>query len=485
MVTFAGPGAGPSDTRSEQNPLAMSTAWPADPFRILLVVDNDEIARGVAASLGPDFAGGLRTCMKPDQVKAQTRSHRAQAIIIALESLDDAEQIAQILQNDAGARPFLLALCDGAGTAHRRPPQQGRHRRRLLSTSRHWLIRIASPPASASPRGSPPPASAMADLPKSRAAPRQPAPQPRSADRSSSSSRTTKVLHTLVAAMLESEPVDLVFETDGAAAFDRVSALGPDLVLMDVMLPGGDGVALTERIKSTPDLAAIPVVMLSGEARLETLVRSMEAGAADFIVEPFTRKALIAKLASTCRSVSNAARRLGVGRGARTSGRGDADAAELAGSACAGGPRIALPDRSGAAARPRAPRERDVGELHVAEAAHRQRQRRDLASPAFSRSGVERAAAARRRGARSRAISARSRRRSSVRPNRSKARAAQAPCPAPAASSPASSSRPRRTLRGGWPSLRRAEQPAAPCRTRAARRPRTARASARANSPSV
>ena len=105
-----------------------------------------------------------------------------------------------------------------------------------------------------------------------------------------------EVLHTLVAAMLESEPVDLVFETDGAAAFDRVNAVGPDLVLMDVMLPGGDGVALTERIKSTPDLAAIPVVMLSGEARLETLVRSMEAGAADFIVKPFTREALIAKL---------------------------------------------------------------------------------------------------------------------------------------------------------------------------------------------
>ena len=65
---------------------------------------------------------------------------------------------------------------------------------------------------------------------------------------------------------------------------------------MDVMLPGGDGVALTEQIKAAPDLAAIPVVMLTGEARLDTLVRSMEAGAADFIVKPFTREALLAKL---------------------------------------------------------------------------------------------------------------------------------------------------------------------------------------------
>ncbi len=271
----------------------MSSAWPADPFRILLVVDNDEIARGVAASLGPEFAGGLRTCMKPDQAKAQSRSHRAQAVILALESLDAAEQVAQTLQGDAGARPYLLALCDATGTAtgarlskdgivddyvqHCPAPADPDR----LATSLRLAARIA------------PPATAMAGTP----------PASGSAGAAAAKRRSVvlvveddEVLHALVAAMLESEPVDLVFETDGAAAFDRVNAVGPDLVLMDVMLPGGDGVALTERIKSTPDLAAIPVVMLSGEARLETLVRSMEAGAADFIVKPFTREALIAKL---------------------------------------------------------------------------------------------------------------------------------------------------------------------------------------------
>jgi CheY-like chemotaxis protein len=66
---------------------------------------------------------------------------------------------------------------------------------------------------------------------------------------------------------------------------------------MDVMLPGRDGVELTQRLKADPALAAIPVVMLTGEARREILVRSMEAGAADFIVKPFTPDALIAKLA--------------------------------------------------------------------------------------------------------------------------------------------------------------------------------------------
>ena len=66
---------------------------------------------------------------------------------------------------------------------------------------------------------------------------------------------------------------------------------------MDVMLPGGDGVALTAAASSRrPTWRRFPVVMVTGEARLETLVRSMEAGAADFIVKPFTREALIAKL---------------------------------------------------------------------------------------------------------------------------------------------------------------------------------------------
>jgi CheY-like chemotaxis protein len=97
--------------------------------------------------------------------------------------------------------------------------------------------------------------------------------------------------------MLEPAQLDLVFEADGAAALGRAQSIGPDLVLMDVMLSGGsDGVDLTGQIKAMPDLAAIPVLMMTGEARLDTLVRSMEAGAADFIVKPFTREALLAKV---------------------------------------------------------------------------------------------------------------------------------------------------------------------------------------------
>jgi CheY-like chemotaxis protein len=65
---------------------------------------------------------------------------------------------------------------------------------------------------------------------------------------------------------------------------------------MDVRLPGIDGVTLTRRLKSTPHCAKIPIIMMSGDARGETLRNSIEAGAADFVVKPFTTEALTSKI---------------------------------------------------------------------------------------------------------------------------------------------------------------------------------------------
>ncbi|MEO8524667.1 MAG: response regulator [Caldimonas sp.] len=58
-----------------------------------------------------------------------------------------------------------------------------------------------------------------------------------------------------------------------------------------------DGVALTEWLQSGPTYKQIPVIMLTGAARRETIERSMSAGAAGFIVKPFTRDNLLNKLA--------------------------------------------------------------------------------------------------------------------------------------------------------------------------------------------
>ena len=60
--------------------------------------------------------------------------------------------------------------------------------------------------------------------------------------------------------------------------------------------PGADGVTLTRRLKALPDMADIPIVMMTGDARRETLLGSMDAGAAAFVVKPVTRATLEAKL---------------------------------------------------------------------------------------------------------------------------------------------------------------------------------------------
>ena len=99
------------------------------------------------------------------------------------------------------------------------------------------------------------------------------------------------VLHTLDPALYE-----VLQAADGAAAFSLLKRVRPDVILMDISLPGMDGVALTQRLKATRHLADIPVIMMTGDARRETLLSSMESGAAAFVVKPFTRESLTAKL---------------------------------------------------------------------------------------------------------------------------------------------------------------------------------------------
>ena len=268
-----------------------------DPPRVLVVADGEESGRAVAALLGGDLAAGVRTTLHPDQAAAQARAHRAEVIVLAQRSLVEIEHDAPALRvplPGTTTPPMLIALCDAASVAAaarlcrhgviddyvQHFPVPGDETR--LATSVRLAARVAVAARNAALPGEPAQTHAA-----STPAPRRPLVLVVEDD---------EVLHTLVAAMLAPEDVDLVFETDGRTALERIEALGPDLVLMDIGLPGSDGLALTEQIKSTPGLSSIPVVMLTGEARVDTLVRSVHAGAADFVVKPFTREALVAKL---------------------------------------------------------------------------------------------------------------------------------------------------------------------------------------------
>jgi len=101
----------------------------------------------------------------------------------------------------------------------------------------------------------------------------------------------------LIAAALNDQDYRLIFANDGAEALVALRRTRPDLILMDINLPDTDGVSLTRTLKALPHLLDTPVLMLTGDARRETLAASMTAGAAGFVVKPFTRDALSAKLA--------------------------------------------------------------------------------------------------------------------------------------------------------------------------------------------
>jgi CheY-like chemotaxis protein len=100
----------------------------------------------------------------------------------------------------------------------------------------------------------------------------------------------------LLARALHDDPYDILFATDAPAAVRQLQTEQPDVILMDVCLPGLDGISLTRLLKASAHLAAIPVIMMTGDSRRETVASSIDAGAAAFVVKPFTRQSLKKKL---------------------------------------------------------------------------------------------------------------------------------------------------------------------------------------------
>ena len=75
----------------------------------------------------------------------------------------------------------------------------------------------------------------------------------------------------------------------------------PDLVLLDVMLPGLDGFAIASRIREDASLAATRILMLTARTQAEDIVRGLDSGADDYVTKPFDRKVLLARVRAQLR----------------------------------------------------------------------------------------------------------------------------------------------------------------------------------------
>jgi DNA-binding response OmpR family regulator len=75
---------------------------------------------------------------------------------------------------------------------------------------------------------------------------------------------------------------------DGASALAECSTFRPDLILLDIMMPGMDGLEVCRRIKSTPETRLTPVVLITGLSATEDRIKGINAGADDFPSKPMT-----------------------------------------------------------------------------------------------------------------------------------------------------------------------------------------------------
>lgn len=102
----------------------------------------------------------------------------------------------------------------------------------------------------------------------------------------------------MVAILLESEGYEVVVAATGTAALPTFRAEYPDLVLLDVMLPGMSGVEVARQIRQESD---VPIIMMSALTDSVDVVAGLEAGADDYVTKPFENDVLIARIKARLR----------------------------------------------------------------------------------------------------------------------------------------------------------------------------------------
>ena len=89
---------------------------------------------------------------------------------------------------------------------------------------------------------------------------------------------------------------EIAVALDGEEALEIIKEEKPDLVLLDIVMPGIDGFEVCKRVKNNPDTSAIPVIFLSGNDSDEEKSKGMELGAVDYLTKPIDPDLLISKV---------------------------------------------------------------------------------------------------------------------------------------------------------------------------------------------
>lgn len=102
-------------------------------------------------------------------------------------------------------------------------------------------------------------------------------------------------------ALLNDDHYQLAFASDGAEALEKATELLPDLVLLDLVMPEMDGFEVCRRMRMTPHLAEVPIIMITGMHDREARLKGLEIGADDFVSKPFDKVELHMRVRSITR----------------------------------------------------------------------------------------------------------------------------------------------------------------------------------------
>ncbi len=89
---------------------------------------------------------------------------------------------------------------------------------------------------------------------------------------------------------------DILYEKSGEEALHHITSAQPDLVLLDIMLPGMDGYEVCTRLKADEQTRDIPVIFISALGELENIITGFSAGGVDYVIKPFQEEEVLARV---------------------------------------------------------------------------------------------------------------------------------------------------------------------------------------------
>src|SRR5678816_3231742 len=111
----------------------------------------------------------------------------------------------------------------------------------------------------------------------------------------------------LIAHYLQKAGHTIEIAATGTAGLTRAKDAAPDLIVLDLMLPGMDGLMVCQTLRSDPGTSSIPIIMLTARGEEAERIAGLELGADDYVTKPFSPRELTARVAALLRRVQRPA----------------------------------------------------------------------------------------------------------------------------------------------------------------------------------